>query len=428
MTYDCIVLGAGIAGLSAARALAEAGKRVLLLEAQDRVGGRMRTHYAPALAQPIELGAEFIHGRPPELLALLAEAGLATYEAQGEQLCFLNDKNDKNDKNGKLESCPEDSGAWALLDGMAAVAQAEGDMSFDAFFARSNAGREDKTRARDYVEGFNAADAREIGILGLARQQAAEEAIDGDRNFRIAKGYTALAAYLRDRLLAAGATLKLNTPVHHIAWHPGSATAHNANGESWTAPKLLCALPLGVLQARSVRFAPEPQAALAAAGSLRAGTVQRMVLQFRSRPWSPAYEKLHFLFAQPLHPPTFWTTAPRPTPLLTCWVGGPRALQTQAAAALRAAALATLENIFGRPLAPKLIAAHFHDWMADPYTRGAYSSAPAGAAGAAAILAQPIEQTVFFAGEHTDTTGHPGTVHGALRSGLRAAQQVLGAA
>ena len=72
-----------------------------------------------------------------------------------------------------------------------------------------------------------------------------------------------------------------------------------------------------------------------------------------------------------------------------------------------------------------LVSWHLHDWQADEYSLGAYSYALAGGAGASALLAQPVAGTLFFAGEHTDTSGHPGTVHGALRSGLRAAAQVL---
>ncbi len=416
MTYDCIVLGAGLAGLAAARTLSEAGRRVLLVEAQDRVGGRMHTHFAPGLAQPIELGAEFVHGRPPELVSLLAEAKLETYDAGGEQLCFV---------DGRLGSCPEDALAWHLLDGMEAFADEHGDTSFDAYLARTDATEADQQRARNYVEGFNAADACEIGILGLARQQAAEEAIDGGRNGRVAAGYGALAGYVRDRAVAAGAELLLSTPVAHVEWGPGACTVHTSDGRQWSATKLVCTLPLGVLQARAVRFAPEPDRALQAADSLRAGTVQRMVLQFHERWWASAHERMHFLFAQGEHPPTYWTTAPRRSPLLTCWAGGPRALQTPDAHALQTAALLSLARTFNRPIEPELATAHFHDWMADPYTRGAYSWAPAGAGEAAAVLAEPVEQTLFFAGEHTDTTGHPGTVHGALRSGLRAAGQAL---
>ncbi len=410
MEYDSIVVGAGIAGLAAARALAEAGRRVLILEAGDRIGGRMDTRRVPGLDAPVELGAEFIHGRPPELLALLAEAGLHTYEAEGEQVCFL---------DGRLGGCPDDGGAWSLLDGMAEETM---DLTCEAYLARSGASEADKARIRDYVEGFNAADSTRIGIRGLARQQAAEDAIEGGRNARVTAGYGALAEYVRGRAVAAGAELLLDTPVSVVEWQPGTVTV-TANGRHRRARRLVCAVPLGVLQARAVRFLPEPQAALRAAASLDPGTVQRMVLQLRARPWTARHPRMHFLFAQGEHPPTYWTTAPRQTPLLTCWTGGPRALRTPGVAALERSARASLARIFGT--APEVERAHFHDWMADPCTRGAYSWAPAGAADAAAALAEPVEGTLHFAGEHTDITGHPGTVHGALRSGLRAARQAL---
>ncbi len=411
MGYDVIVLGAGIAGLSAARALAEAGRRVLILEAQDRVGGRILTRHVPGVAAPVELGAEFIHGRPPALLGLLSEAGLAIYEAEGENLCFL---------NGKLGACPDDAGAWTLLDELPVDGP---DKNFEAFLQGSGASAEDRDRARDYVEGFNAADARRIGTVGLARQQAAEEAIGGDRNFRVCAGYSALPEYVRARALAAGAELLLSTPAKAVEWRPGACTVHGEGGRSWTASKLICALPLGVVQARSVVFTPEPVRALQAAQSLDPGQVQRMVLQLGKHFWAAEHPQMHFLFARELHPPTYWTTAPRESPLLTCWVGGPRALLTPDPNSLQASARAALAHVFACDL--PIQNAYFHDWTADPHTRGAYSWAPEGASEAYAALAEPVERTLFVAGEHTDITGHPGTVHGALGSGLRSARQAL---
>src|SRR4030088_3805573 len=85
-THDVVVVGAGMAGLTAARALVEAGLRVLVVEAQDRIGGRIWTRHVGD--QAIELGAEFIHGRPPELWALIDEAGLGTDERGGAPGCF----------------------------------------------------------------------------------------------------------------------------------------------------------------------------------------------------------------------------------------------------------------------------------------------------------------------------------------------------
>ena len=421
MTYDCIVLGAGMAGLTAARIMAEAGKRVLLLEAQGRVGGRMLTRHAPGLLRPVELGAEFIHGRPPELLALLEEAGLAITEGEGDQLCFI---------EGRVQACPEDEGAWQLLAGMGALAERAGDMSFDRYLAQADASDADKQRARNYVEGFNAADAELIGIVGLAQQQAAEDAIDGDRVARVDRGYQAVAEYVGQRAEAAGATVLLRTPVEQVQWSCGQCTVTAVDGRSWRARLVICALSLGVLQNAPTLFAPRPERALAAAAGLRAGVVERIVLQFRERWWAQAYPRLHFLFAQGCHPPTWWTTAKIESPLLTGWAGGPNAAVSEDAGVLGREALRTLEAIFsrsieGRSLGSELVSVHYHDWQLDPYARGAYSYVPAGASAAPSTLAQPVENTLLFAGEHTDVTGHPGTVHGAMRSGLRAAGQAL---
>jgi len=424
MTYDVIVLGAGIAGLAAARALAEAGLAVLVLEARPHVGGRMHTLHIPdhvsGIEHAIELGAEFIHGRPPALLALLQEAGLAIYETAGEQLCFY---------DGSVQACPEDNpedSSDALLRGMGQAAEQSGDMSFDAYLARSQATDQAtdqaRARARSYVEGFNAADASEIGIRGLVRQGAAEEAIEGHRAARVVRGYGALAEFVRDRALAAGTHLLLNTQVTRIEWRTGTCTVHGERGRQWSARQAVCALPLGVLQGAAVIFDPAG-ISFRALHSLRPGTVQRLVLQFKQPWWAGAQPRMRFLFAPAFLPSTWWTTAPKPSPLLTGWIGGPSALRMTGKPLLEEA-LRTLDKIFGTSRQP-LVAAHTHDWQLDPYSRGAYSYAPAGAADAYRALAEPVEHTLFFAGEHSDITGHPGTVHGALGSGLRAAQQVL---
>src|ERR1700760_2789400 len=104
---DVIVVGAGISGLAAARMLAEAGLQVLLLEARDRVGGRIYTVPAAQGELPIELGAEFIHGLPPELIGLVEEAGLTRFELEGESLCYI---------DSRLQPCPEQQGVEQIFD------------------------------------------------------------------------------------------------------------------------------------------------------------------------------------------------------------------------------------------------------------------------------------------------------------------------
>ena len=150
--YDVVVVGAGMAGLTAARTLAEAGLKVLVVEAQDRIGGRIWTRHVGDEA--IELGAEFIHGRPPELWALIEEAGLETYERGGAQVCF--EDGALNDCSGEMEEVFEPLEKLEDFDGP--------DMSFAEYLDREQMPTEERGRIIGYVEGFNAADHREVSV------------------------------------------------------------------------------------------------------------------------------------------------------------------------------------------------------------------------------------------------------------------------
>ncbi|HZZ40657.1 MAG TPA: NAD(P)/FAD-dependent oxidoreductase, partial [Acidobacteriaceae bacterium] len=226
----------------------------------------------------------------------------------------------------------------------------------------------------------------------------------------------------------AGARIVLRSPVVSLQWKPGSVTARTVSGELYSAQKAILTLPLGVLKARGVRFDPEPARTLAAADRMEAGSARRLVLLFRTAFWRQKMPDMRFLFAPGVTPPTYWTQQPRNVPMLVSWIGGPAANAIHDPAQLPTQALRSLEQIFSLPphsLDAELRNGYQHDWQNDPWTRGAYSYAPVGALDCSAIMSEPVENTLFFAGEHTDITGHWGTVHGALRSGLRAARQVL---
>ena len=431
-TLDVLVIGAGIAGLTAARLLAESGLRVLVLEARDRVGGRIRT--VRAEGSVIELGAEFVHGRPPELLSLLHEAGLTLVERDGTMISA---------ENGTLHDTSQAEGGEEELSGplerLRELATSDPNLAFDQSFAawleaQSDLDDDARQSATGYVEGFNAADAREISIRALGVQQSAEDAIEGNRVFHIAGGYDQLSEHQMARARAAGADVRIAAPVSEVVWRRGQVSVRVR--EEWSKARSgVLAVPLPCLTHNHPRMNPAPEEHLAAAAVLRMGLVVRFTLLFRERFWktlphAPQMRDLSFLFSFSTMPPVWWTTEPESEPTLTGWVGGPRAqaLFGKAPADLAREACGTLAELLGIPEAAvqtQLRGIHMHDWQTDPHSLGAYSYVAACGLDASRRLSEPVEGTLFFAGEHTDTTGHWGTVHGAIRSGVRAAGQVI---
>ena len=434
-----VVIGAGVAGLIAAVRLAEAGCAVTVLEASDRVGGRIRTVVRGDAA--IELGAEFVHGKPPEMIALLEELGLEHYELSGKNVSYARD--------GSL-SVDEDSDGGAddpftLLEKMTAwsEAHAKEDLSFAEYVARVKVEPHLAAGATAFVEGFNAADASRISVRSLAVQQRAEDSIEGDALFHVRGGYAALPQALAARLEKAGGSLRLRSCVDAVAWSRGRVEVHLVSGESLMADAAIITLPLGVLQADRVRFTPAPGKVLEHAERMAMGHVCRINLVFKRRWWAEmahaqheSLKELSFLLPAERgsvngpHFAVFWSGYPSLDPVLTAWVGGPAAarfdgLDTHAIAHIACGDLARIFGLSEKDVLDELVGHESHDWQRDPLSRGAYSWVPVGAADASAKMTAPVEGTLFFAGEHTDTTGHWGTVHGALRSGMRAASQVL---
>jgi monoamine oxidase len=146
----------------------------------------------------------------------------------------------------------------------------------------------------------------------------------------------------------------------------------------------------------------------------------------------PALREMGFLFAFSEMPPVWWTPHPEASHTITGWAGGPRsaALTGVDVKTLAQQACTTLGRIFGlrrERIQGLLKGCYTHDWRHDRFALGAYSYVAKGGLNASKEMAKPVADTLFFAGEHTDVTGHWGTVHAAIRSGLRAAEQVLSA-
>ena len=440
---DIIILGAGAAGLSAAVELAQAGLKVTILEARDRIGGRIFTKHDPVCDAPVELGAEFIHGRSPEIWKLLRKHHLRARELKGEQWCV---------QEGELCKCDFFSKVDQILGKMD---DHRPDQSFLDFLERccpkdDPKQQEAKVWARSYVTGFHAADPALISVHSLVRGIRADEEIDGDRPFRMKVGYQALIEIFRRQLDEADVSIEINTRVQSVRWDQAEVqvTALDEANEVFTfaAPQILITLPLGVLQANpddkgALRFSPElPPAKLQALNQLAMGRVIRLSLRFRHRFWeslrpshttkSKTLSRMQFLLSREDWFPTWWTALPEKWPIITGWAPfhcGER-LSGQSEAFVVEKGLDTLGKLLRidrRELEDLLEASYTHDWQTDPFSRGAYSYVKVGGESAQSVLASPVNNNLYFAGEATDTSGHHGTVHGAVASGKRAAEQIL---
>jgi monoamine oxidase len=427
--HDVIVLGAGIAGLTAARRLAASGLRVHVVEARDRVGGRI---FSRNIGEEIvELGAEFVHGRPPALWELIEEAGLETYELHGERICW---------EQNVLRKCAGDLDR--VFEWLEALKHWDReDCSFAEYLEIAHVPQASRKRLINYVEGFNAADHRIIGVAALAKQQAMEDTTEGDRLFHVRGGYSQLPEFLARQIQQLGGGISLNTRAQRVQWKQGTVEVdclRDGEREVCHAAAIVIALPLGVLQSGDLQISPAPAQALSAISQIQVGHVRRLVLLFRQKFWAdPEFQsgnnglkEMSFLHSSTGMFPVWWTKFPEDSRSLVAWTGGPRAdaIAAQTLENLQSEAIAELAEIFAlgqSELHTLLLQAESHNWQQDPLAMGSYSYLPAGALHAPDSLAAPVEKTLFFAGEHTDTTGNWGTVHGAMESGLRAANQIL---
>ena len=424
---DVLVIGAGAAGVAAARSLAARSMRVVVVEARDRVGGRAWSRPAGRNITPAELGAEFIHGRAKLTMRVLREAGMAAVDAGGEGW--------RCDRGGELRRDDADFAAAAgIIESARALADDESVDHFLRRFEGDSATRAAAKGARAFVEGFDAADP------AIASARAIANEVRSGVDFATARplgGYGPMFEFLRSACVAAGVQMRLSTRVRRIAWRRGEVAVDVlCDGESRTlrGRGAILTLPVGVLRRGgddgAIAFDPPlPNAKITALRSLEMGHVVKVVLWFRSAFWERVrggrYSDAGFLRCED-HPfQGYWTQSPVRTPLIVAWAGGPKAVALSGAqeADLIERALDCFGSLFNeRDLARREFeGAYTHDWSRDPYARGAYSYVAVGGDRARAALAAPVDDTLFFAGEATSVDNQGGTVNGALETGERAA-------
>ena len=432
---DVLVLGAGVSGLAAAARLAQAGCTVRVLEARDRVGGRVHTVRGDHWPVPMDLGAEFIQGRVPRLFALAREAGLAVVELVGGRWMA---------RTGQLTSADEFAARMDEILSKLPRLEADEDQSIEEFLSRWRGGHvlaEDARLVRSWIAAYDAAHPDRLSVRSLVREREAERQIDGRRTFRLVAGYDWIPRTLQSQIPPDRGRVHLETVATNVAWAPGtvSVETHGVSGAAqglFSARRLVVALPIGVLQASpadaaGVRFTPPLTDKQQALCGLEMGNVVKLAFAFHERFWEPAFsDELGFLIAADEPFQSYWTGYPVYAPILIAWAGGPAA---DALAGLNLEqrvdrALDSLTRLFRVPRSvvdAQLVTCEGHDWAGDPFARGAYSYVRVGGIDAQMSLASPVENTLFFAGEATELAGHQATVHGALFAGERAADEVL---
>jgi len=241
-------------------------------------------------------------------------------------------------------------------------------------------------------------------------------------------GYAALVEWLGKELRQAGVAILTGHGVHRLQWRRGHVTALLTKGDPAEAERVLVTLPLGVLQSKDSEslFAPDLPGKRAAAKALVFGHVSKTVFQFHQAFWP--VPRFGFAHDSKSECPTCWSG--EAGDMIVAWAGGPKgeSLLRRGPDQAVAKALQAVSRMFNTPkdeVERLLESCVSHDWLRDPCSRGSYSYVAVNGLGAPAALAEPVENTLFFAGEATVADGRNGTVHGAIQSGWRAASEIL---
>lgn len=416
-----VVIGAGVAGLAAARALTDAGHEVEVIEARSRIGGRVWTSRLwPEL--PVDMGASWIHGtRDNPLTELAGRAGARTVVTSYDRSLTLDADGQSLDVDRLLAP------AARLVETAQAVAAADDvDVSLAHAIERSSAWRraDSATRRRvrawinSTVEHEYAGDWTEVS----AQRFDESEAFSGD-DVLFPAGYDRIATYL-----ARGLTLRLGQAVTALAPRGAGVAVTLGSGEVLTADRAIITVPLGVLRAGRMNLAealePDRQAAIDGLGM---GLLNKCWLRFDRVAWPDDVDWISWLGPRDGHWAE-WISLAGVTgaPVLAGFNAASAAHEIEDLddAATRDAAHQALRAMFGSDF-PAPLDAQVTRWSRDALALGSYSfnAVGTGAASRRSLAGHDWDGRLVFAGEATSAS-HPGTVHGALLSGLAAASGV----
>jgi monoamine oxidase len=412
---DVVVIGAGMAGTTAARDLTDAGLRAVVVESQDRIGGRIFTDHDFA-GIPVEQGAEFIHTDHAETLPLAEAAGLELLfcdPAAGYVMQIA------GVQGPELYNDPSLVDLGNILDDVAAF---EGpDRSAAEFLEARNVTGAAWAMADQMLSIHPLGDLHEVGMQGLRDDRVVE--LERGIDHRVAAGYDELPKWL-----ARDLDVRLGWRAAEVRWAAGGVTVVRDDGEEITARAAVCTLPIGVLKSNAVRFTPElPAAKWRGLNGLEMGAAMKILFRFDEPFWP---DDLTMLAVDgPVR--LYWTPLfgrPDAPAVLCAYVTGfrARALSVLSEEAAAQVCLGDLDRVFpGEKASARVQAFKRIDWLKNPDTRGAYSFVRLGGAGSRAALAAPDTGALFWAGDGTATETIAAVVHAAHVTGKRAAAEAV---
>lgn len=426
--FDTVVVGAGVSGLAAARLLAKAGQRVMVVEARDRVGGRVWTDRSDGAIT--DRGASWIHGINGSAVAAATEAfgmpqvefTVGGYQVDSRPIAYYGpDGRRLSDEDASAFAADVHELDAALVEVIAASAH---DASYrdvtEAALAERGWDAARTQRVREYLE-HRSEEQYGAWIEDLAAHGLDDDTVDGDEVV-FPEGYDVLPTRL-----AVGLDIRLSEPATRVHWS-ASGVEVSTDAGTYAADTAVVTVPIGVLQAPDFTITPAlPEPVAGAIGRLRMNAFEKVFLRFATKFWDDGV----YAIRQQGPDAVWWhswydLTALHGEPTLLTFAAGPAAQETRgwSEGAVVESVLTQLRRLYGDAVTqPTRV--DITDWQGDPFSHGSYAYMTLGSTtDDHDDIATPIGGVLHIAGEAT-WTDDPATVTAALHSGHRAASRIL---